>query len=468
MLGERGYREGVAGGVVPAEGQPGAMSRKWGEMSASHLRFAGALIVFLGIAATDAPTGEVPGEPARKLILSAPVTHPDWMLRDGVAWGPDGVRHMLDMCKASGWNRVYWRALDGGRALYRSALMEPQGKWDEDNFWRPAAPEDKALVEKYTGGMSEADRAALLAKLERYNYAAFDSLAEAIRYGHEIGLEIHAWISINEDDHAWGIQSRFNQEHPETRWRKRDGTVYHSQQSFAYPEVMAYKLAIVEEILANCAVDGIFLDWIRTGDVRDNPQNDAEGVADRGYETPLVEGFKTRYGIDPHDIPNSDERWVRFRALPHTEFMRGVRTLATAKRPGIPIAVLVMQPWGYRGMQDKIDGNLRGMLLDVETWAREGLIDAAAPAGYYLEGGSTEAAYRALMEETAGGVDVWMYEWVPDTVEDFTQNFALAQQLGVRQILFWEGDYIDARANKESLQAWMRAHAQALAPAGRP
>jgi hypothetical protein len=148
--------------------------------------------------------------------------------------------------------------------------------------------------------------------------------------------------------------------------------------------------------------------------------------------------------------------------------MRGVRTLATAKRPGIPIAVLVMQPWGYRGMQDKIDGNLRGMLLDVETWAREGLIDAAAPAGYYLEGGSTEAAYRALMEETAGRVDVWMYEWVPDTVEDFTQNFALAQQLGVRQILFWEGDYIDARANKESLQAWMRAHAQALAPAGRP
>ena len=45
---------------------------------------------------------------------------------------------------------------------------------------------------------------------------------------------------------------------------------------------------------------------------------------------------------------------------------------------------------------------------------------------------------------------------------------ALVDSLGVRQILFWEGDYIDARANKESLQAWMRAHAQALAPAGRP
>ena len=47
--------------------------------------------------------------------------------------------------------------------------------------------------------------------------------------------------------------------------------MYHSQQSFAYPEVMAYKLAIVEEILTNYAVNGIFLDWIRTGDVRDIP-----------------------------------------------------------------------------------------------------------------------------------------------------------------------------------------------------
>ena len=72
------------------------------------------------------------------LILSAPVTHSDWMLRDGVQWGADGVRHMLDMCKASGWSRVYWRALDGGRALYTSHLLDPQGQWDEDNFWNPA------------------------------------------------------------------------------------------------------------------------------------------------------------------------------------------------------------------------------------------------------------------------------------------------------------------------------------------
>ena len=407
---------------------------------------------------------EATAHAAAKLILSAPATHSDWMLRDGVEWGPAGVRHMLDACKASGWSRVYWRALDGGRSLYKSALMDPQGKWDDDNFWNPAQPEDQKLQKSYTGGMTEEARRALLAKLERYDYGTFDTLAEAVRYGHEIGIEIHAWLSINEDDHGWGLESRFNKTHPDTRWRKRDGAFYRSQQSFAFPEVIAYKIAIVREILDNYDVDGIFLDWIRTGDVRDNPQNDPEGVADRGYEEPLVKGFIEEYGVDPHEIPNGDERWVRFRAKPHTDFMRRVRRLVDSKRPGMPIAVMVMHPWGYRGRQDKIDGNLRGMLLDVATWAREGLMDAAVAAGYYMDGGTAEKAYAALKAETECKVDVWFYGWVPGAVDDFKRDFALANTLGAKQILFWEADYIDGRANKQEIQRAMRDCALGLPP----
>ena len=284
-------------------------------------------LALFAVATRSSADGTVTGAEERdaRLVLSAPLTHPDWMLRDGVAWGGEGVRHMLDQCKASGWTRVYWRALDGGRSLYRSALMDPQGKWDEDNFWNPVAPEDVELSKKFTNNMAEADRKALLAKLERHEYAEFDTLAEAVRYGHAIGLEVHAWLSINEDDHGWGLQSRFSKAHQNTVWRKRDGTPFHSQHSFAFPEVMDYKLGIVEEIVTNYDVDGLFLDWIRTGDVRDDPQNDPEGVADRGYEEPLVKGFIDEYGVDPHTLPNGDERWVRYRAKPHTDFMRRVR-----------------------------------------------------------------------------------------------------------------------------------------------
>src|SRR5262245_60020110 len=77
-----------------------------------------------------------------KRILSAPLTHSDWVLQEGVAWGDAGVRHMLEACKACGWSRMYWRALDSGRALYRSRLRDSMGAPEPDNFFQPVRPED--------------------------------------------------------------------------------------------------------------------------------------------------------------------------------------------------------------------------------------------------------------------------------------------------------------------------------------
>ena len=146
----------------------------------------------------DATSGEP--QTGGKLILSAPLTHSDWVIKDNVKGLDDGlagVRHMLDMCKAAGWSRIYWRCLDAGRSLYPSRLMDPMGPPHGDNYFNPK-PEE---VRKVGAHKNEA----VLRKMkDRYHYGTTDSLAEAVRYGHEIGLEIHAWFSINEDDHAWG------------------------------------------------------------------------------------------------------------------------------------------------------------------------------------------------------------------------------------------------------------------------
>src|SRR3954471_10763470 len=88
-------------------------------------------------------------EQTDKFILSAPLTHSDWMLKPGIAWGPEGVRHMLDTCKACGWTRIHWRVFDGGRSLYKSKLLKAMGKWDEDSIWSPQSVADKQLVERY-------------------------------------------------------------------------------------------------------------------------------------------------------------------------------------------------------------------------------------------------------------------------------------------------------------------------------
>lgn len=285
-------------------------------------------------------------------------------------------------------------------------------------------------------------------------------VAEAVRYGHQIGLEIHAWFSINEDDHAWGWPSRYTVAHPKHRWKRRNGSYYRSQLSFAHPEVRSYKLAIIREVLDRYAVDGIFVDWIRTGDVRD-PQVDSGGVADYGYEDILVAGFKARFGIDPHSIPNNDLRRVRHRAEPQTDFMRSVRKLADSRNPKLPVAVLVQHPWSYRGDNPKCADNLQGLLVDVETWAKEGLIDAAVPAGYYARnsGGTPELAYEHLKKLTGGKTDVWMYAWVPGPVDEFLAGLQRAHKLGCNHILYWEADHIDNNPRKAELQKVMGENA---------
>jgi uncharacterized lipoprotein YddW (UPF0748 family) len=364
---------------------------------------------------------------------------------------------MLDQCKACGWSTIHWRVFDGGRATYASKLVESYtGQWDKDNYYDPQDPKDRphAYWTREENGQQQRDL--VVAALRKLDYTHLDTLAEAVNYCRKIGLEIHAWMTINEDDHAWGLTSRFTRQNPHSRWRKRDGTMYHSQQSFAFEHVRQYKLDLVREILENYDIDGIFLDWMRTGDTRDNPQSDADGVADFGYEQPLVDSFKQRYGVDPRTIPNGDDRWVAWRAQPQTEYMRAVRKLMKSIKPNLPLAIMGQNPWSFRGMGDKIDGNLRGLLLDFATWAADGLIDAAVAAGYYRDGGDARKAYDWLRAETRGTVDVWTYGWMPASGEEFDRDLAIARDVGANQILFWAADYIDARERRCEIQRRMR------------
>ena len=392
---------------------------------------------------------------AEKIEMSAPLTHSDWMLRPGVEWGPAGVRHMLDECKRSGWTRVYWRVLDAGRSMYKSRLVMPAEHFEYDWIYNPVAEADKQLLKRYFPKMTAGEMRVLGEKIVSLDYSEFDSLAEAVRYGHSIGLKVHAWVSINEDDHGWGARSDFSLKHPECRWRRQDGSYYRSQLSFAFPEVRAYKLGILRELVEGYAIDGVFLDFLRTGDIRDNPQTDAEGVANYGYEAPLLEGYRKKFGSAP---VNGDERWVRYRAAPVTEFVRSVRTMMKSTKPRLPLAVLGAHPWCYRGEKNRIDGNLRGMLVDLGTWAREGLVDEAVAAGYYLNG-TPEMAFEALKKETGGKVGLWLYCWVPGSVADFERDYALAKKVGAKRMLFWEADYIDGRGNRVELQRAMRSRA---------
>jgi hypothetical protein len=403
--------------------------------------------------------GAAPGGDDAKLFFGVPLTHSDWMLKPGMKWGEPGVRHMLDACRAAGWSRVYWRVCDAGQATYNSKLMRAGEHADEDNIFNLQTDAGREAVKRLLPNLTAEQGRGYLKKLAEMDYGAFDSLAAAVAYGHEIGVQVHAWVTINEDDHGWGWASEFARKHPQFRWVRRDGRPYRSQMSFAFEEVRKYKRGILDELLAY-PIDGLLLDWIRTGDIRDNPQNDPAGVADYGYEKPNIDSLGAKFGVAPGDIEAGDERWARVRAEPQTAFMRAARELCRSRKPALPLAVMVGHPWHYRGSVDRIAGNLKGLLLDVATWAKGGLVDSVVPAGYYRDGGTPEKAYRALKEETGGNADVWSYAWVPQNVGEFERDFNLARTLGARHVLFWEADYIDDRPNAAELKAAMSVRAR--------
>ena len=54
----------------------------------------------------------------QQCVLSAPLTHSDWILKPNIPWGMDGIKHMLDVCKSFGLSRMYWRA-HRGMVVYR-------------------------------------------------------------------------------------------------------------------------------------------------------------------------------------------------------------------------------------------------------------------------------------------------------------------------------------------------------------
>jgi uncharacterized lipoprotein YddW (UPF0748 family) len=356
---------------------------------------------------------------------------------------------MLTRCKEFGFDKIFWRCYDCGRSTYASRLIEPFKWMDHEEIYQ------------YSPGFIPLPDADTMAKCEQLDYYGFDSLRAAVEIGHELGLEIHGWMSLNEDDHGLGWPSRFTREHPECRWVRRSGEPYHSQLSFAFPEVREYKLGLVREVL-EYDVDGIFLDWIRTGDIRDNPQADEQGNADFGYEQPNIEAFKKEYGLDPLAVSAGDPRWIETCARPITEFMREFHRIVAGRTRRTTTAAMVQHPWAYRGILpeqitpdtpqwvvnmkgNRYAGALNGLLCDIKTWAREGLVDSMLASGYYVEGGTPEKAYAYMVNETEKLVPITLYAWVPGEAADFEYNLKTARQLGAAEILFWEADYIDSR-----------------------
>lgn len=196
-----------------------------------------------------------------------------------------------------------------------------------------------------------------------------DPLKVALEHAREIGIEFH----VSQRMGAFAMcppweeffTGRFFREHPEFRCVDRDGTQV-ARLSYAFAEVRGLMLQILREV-AGYGIDGVNLIFVR-------------GVPYVLYEKPLIQGFRKKFGRSPREVHERDGRWLAFRAEVMTDFMREVRAAmdAVSEEQGngrLQVSAVVLE--------NKEHNLYYG--LDVETWAREGLVDVLIPYGWQGE-----------------------------------------------------------------------------------
>lgn len=138
----------------------------------------------------------------------------------------------------------------------------------------------------------------------------------------------------------------------------------------ANPEVQAYLLALLEEIITTYKPDGINLDYIRY------PQSISAkflgyDLSNWGYTEYAREEFKNAMGVDPVDVKYNTpqwEAWAKYRMEKITSFVFKAKQL-TSKNNIILTAVIF--PDRLKSMEIKMQ--------DWKTWSQYGYVDGFTP-----------------------------------------------------------------------------------------
>ena len=134
--------------------------------------------------------------------------------------------------------------------------------------------------------------------------------------------------------------------------------------SLAVPEVRSYMVDRYLEIVEESGGHGVQVEFV-------SELRDSHGAAIHGYETPMVQEYKKRYGKSPSGLPNHDPDWLRFRAGFVTETLRELRRRLKARHPEAPFTIGVIAqdlagPHGDRYL---------GAFQDLRAWLDESLMD---------------------------------------------------------------------------------------------
>lgn len=292
---------------------------------------------------------------------------------------PEGTRKVLEHVLETGANLILWRNCSGGVMRYQSR---------ETGYPPTEAPLDKRRlpnnrpVHGWVG----------------YHLCEPDILYYVSAYcrQRELGFGVH-WPFEEAHGQSWTV-GPWNLEHPQF-WVSTDkGLIWPGRCSLAYPEVMAHKMLLLDELLER-GMDHLFIDVWRSG-----------GWGPRyEYIGPVIEEWRRRYGKEPPQDPR-DPLWCRFVSEQTHAFFINVKThLQKSERKvrlmvGIPVADIV---------NEEPDLTLLSCGVDWKRLVRENIIDTLVVMSVKWDESknltpfeSTRTIYQSVMDACRGYCEV--------------------------------------------------------------
>ncbi len=323
-----------------------------------------------------------------------------WITRWDFRTAVDVDRCLQDAARL-GATDVYFQVRGQADAFYRSEL-EP---WGHELLVAPASGADTTATMLLTD-------------------PGFDPLEHALTVARRLGLRLHAWVNVYP---LWrGLDPPAALDH--AFWSHEDWRLHDERREAqplndhyvtinpANPEAQDHIVAVLRDICARYAVDGLHLDYVRFVSDRLAPERLWPGDpatllrwrAAGGTGDPRQEPARTAY-----------RQWLREEI---TGLVRRVSADCRAVRPGLEISAAVFRrPALARDT----------FLQDGVAWLDEGLVDRLLPMIYTRDAEAFTADLAAWKDAVPGdrltpGVGVFMHESPADLVPQLAAGGGLA------------------------------------------
>jgi len=255
------------------------------------------------------------------------------------------VRQMMAQSAAAGVQRILYRVTACGEVMYPSSFLTVFN----GTVWGP-------------------DNGAIYSERTVQVVTTMRPLETCVRYAHEYGMEIWAWVDIFDRGYsAGGLWDDFLRDRPEYWWRGRSAElplqfreVWFGMPCNAYPEVRERQVLEIVELNTAYDIDGVFLSVRKHGSPPDSNEL-------WGYNPPVLSAFEARWSEDPRVVDCAPgtlwgRRLSQLQADHTTQLVREIHDAC----PGLPL--MMMRSY----LTDSVD---LPVYVDLEAMCAEGLVD---------------------------------------------------------------------------------------------